>query len=208
MPSRLDVDGTEGTEESGLIAGNKTKQPDPIGQFLETELGEAGRIGTFQVIKPYQREVGHDHVPRQIGIPQPGEIVARLPGRSVQVLSAGLVLDEQPPLPQHVDAARAIDRALERGDAAAVDAEHVQELIPEGLCLGTFRRHLAPRAREGLGSVPDLVQRKRHRIGWFLRLPTIARSPLLVCQHPVVDEAGQAIGVEVALQRVLIVVVA
>jgi hypothetical protein len=56
------------------------------------------------------------------------------------------VFDQQHAFPQQIDVAVAaidlLDPFFEVGDAAAADAEHLEETVPEGLRLGIFGRRV------------------------------------------------------------------
>src|SRR5690606_38511520 len=102
----------------------------------------------------------------QLGVAQAVEVVAGLGVGAVQVLAAGLVLDQQHALPEQVDVAvlaiELLDPLLETGDALAADAEDLEELVPEGLGLGILRGHVGPFPREAQVPVLDLVPAQWH----------------------------------------------
>src|SRR5690606_35427663 len=104
----------------------------------------------------------------QLGVAQAVEVVAGLGVGAVQVLAAGLVLDQQHTLPEQVNVAilaiNLLDPLLEAGDALAADAEDVEELVPEGLGLGILRGHIGPFLREAQGPILDLVPAQRRRL--------------------------------------------
>ena len=61
----------------------------------------------------------------------------------------------------------ALDRHLEAGDAAAMDAEHLEEGIPEALGLGILRRLAFPLLGKGNRAGLDLVPAQRHPVPLF-----------------------------------------
>ena len=78
-----------------------------------------------------------------------------------EVLSEALVLDQQRGFPEQVNVAvlprDALDWLLEAGHQPALDAEHVEELVPEGLFLGSLAPRAGPVMRELNGAVADFV---------------------------------------------------
>jgi hypothetical protein len=66
--------------------------------------------------------------------------------------------------------AHQLDLLFEYGDAAALDTEHAEEIIPEALRLGRLGGLAFPLAREGERVALDLVPGKRH-----VRPPASAR---------------------------------
>ena len=97
------------------------------------------------------------------------------------------MLDQQHALPEAVDAAvlelfagaRQLDLLFEYGDAAALDAEDVEEVVPEALRLGALRGLALPLARERDRARLDLVPGQRH-----VRPPVFA--------HPWADDVAPA----------------
>jgi len=76
------------------------------------------------------------------------------------------MFDEQFAAPEKVDAAigaaDALDGFLESGDAAALEAEDFEELIPKGLLLANLRDRARPVFGETNGPVPDFIPGNRH----------------------------------------------
>lgn len=149
---------------SGLVAGDEAEAVDVLVQFLERKFER--RFLAFQVVQAETGEIGHQQVAWQLGVAQAVEVVAGLGVGAVQVLAAGLVLDQQHTLPEQVNVAilaiELLDPLLEAGDALAADAEDVEELVPEGLGLGILRGHIGPFLREAQGPILDLVPAQRH----------------------------------------------
>jgi hypothetical protein len=80
------------------------------------------------------------------------------------------MLDQEHALPEPVDAAalqvfagaHQLDLLFEYGDAAALDPEHGEEIVPEALRLGPLGRLPLPLARESERAALDLVPGQRH----------------------------------------------
>jgi len=110
-------------------------------------------------------EVRDQDVARQIAVGQSLEVVRSLRERAFQVLTGALVLDQEHALPECVDAsalelaARAgdFDLLFEDRDASAVDAEDIEETVPEALRLRALRALTLPLAGKSEGAVFDLV---------------------------------------------------
>ena len=119
----------------------------------------------FEVMEGDAGEVRDNHIARGfLGaalVEQVLDILEGLRLRLAEVLSEALVLDQQRAFPEQVNVAvlprDALDRLLKAGHQPALDAEHIEELVPEGL----FLRGLAPRAgpvvRKLNGAVADFV---------------------------------------------------
>lgn len=74
------------------------------------------------------------------------------------------MLGEEFAFPEEVDAVLAfdgLDALLEAGDLAALHAEDVEEVVPEGLRLGVFSGLFAPLAGELDGALADFSPGKR-----------------------------------------------
>lgn len=71
------------------------------------------------------------------------------------------MLDEEFAFPEQVDeavgAAEALDGLFKGGDEAALNAEDVEELVPEGLLVGLFAFGRGPIAREEGGAVANFI---------------------------------------------------
>ena len=159
----LAVDGIFGRERLGGVAGDESEQADALVQVRQREfLRGAG----FEIVQAHTREVGHQHIARQLALDDAGEVVQRLLVGAVEVLATRLVFGDQHALPEQVDLAAPIaeffGRLFKAGDAPPRDAEDVEELVPEGLCLGGFPRLVSPLARERQRPILDLVPAQRH----------------------------------------------
>ena len=96
------------------------------------------------------------------------EVVFGLLEGAVEVSATGFVLDEEFAFPEEIDeAAVAVgfgDGGLKGGDAAAGDAEDVEEGVPEGLGFGVLGGVVFPLAGEGGGVGADFVPGERHSV--------------------------------------------
>jgi len=120
-------------------------------------------------------EVGGDDVARGLGfafvVDQVGDVADGLGVGLGEVAAAGLVFADEAAGPEDVDAVGGagdgMDGFFEGGDGAAVLAEDVEELVPEGLGLGAFAGGVGPFAGEGDGALAGLVPGNGHggRIG-------------------------------------------
>ena len=144
------------------VAADEAEQPDPPRQVPQHEF--LGRRPGFHVEDAKAREVGHDDVARQFMVAQAGEVVARLAGGRVEVLAPRFVLDEHHPFPEVVDAPpaadgqQAADRLFEGADAASVDAEDVEEVLPEGLRVGLLAACVPVFEDKGLRALANFVE--------------------------------------------------
>jgi hypothetical protein len=81
------------------------------------------------------------------------------------------VLDQHHAFPQEVDAPapggaqQVADGAFEAADAAGVQAEGVEEVLPKGLRVGPFAAGGAIFGDEALGALPDFVNRQNRNEG-------------------------------------------
>lgn len=124
----------------------------------------------FQVVQTESGEVGDDDVARQVALRQSLEIVRGLVEGAIEVLICTLVLDQKHPLPERVNApmpqffggSDQLHLLFEDGDAAALDAKHAEEIVPEALRLRTLGCLAFPLAGEGERAALDLVPGKRH----------------------------------------------
>ena len=97
---------------------------------------------------------------RQIALGQTVEVVHRLCEGTIEALLGTLVLDQQYALPEAVDAAllellagaRDGHMLLERRNTPPLDAEHMDERVPEALRLGTLGGFVGPLLAEGDGA--------------------------------------------------------
>jgi hypothetical protein len=78
-----------------------------------------------------------------------------------KVLAGALVLYQQRAFPEQVNVAilprDALDRLFKARHQPPLDAEHVEELVPEGLFLGSLAPRAGPIVRELNGAVADFV---------------------------------------------------
>jgi len=163
VPGGLDVDGVLRAEGAGLVAGHEAEQAHVEVKLVQRKL--AAFVG-LEVVQAKAREVGDEHVVRKIAVLEAGEVVHRLVKGAVQIAAAGFVFDQQHALPQQVDepvAPVALDHGLlEAGQPPTRHAEHVEELIPEGLGLGVLGGLVLPLLGEGQGAVLDFVPAQWH----------------------------------------------
>jgi hypothetical protein len=149
------------------VAGNEAEVAHLLVQFAQPELDRG--IG-FEVVEPEVSEIGDEDVARQVAVGQAVEIIGSLRERALQVLARALVLDQQHALPERIDAAMLELAAgagdfhllLEDRDPPPVDAEDVEEAVPEALSLGAFRPLALPLAGEPERAVLDLVPGRGH----------------------------------------------
>ena len=77
------------------------------------------------------------------------------------------VLDEQYTFPEEVDKAplsgQVLDRLLEAGDGAALDAEDFEELVPKGLGFGVFSGDAGPVLGKRNSVMADFIPGNGHR---------------------------------------------
>ncbi len=154
----LDVDRVLRRDGLRAVTGDEGEMLDALVQVGEFEFG----LGVvFEIVETEAREVGDEHIFRQVAFLDAGEIIERLGVGLVQILAARLVFDQQHALPEQVDVAlpvaELLDRLLEAGDALAVYAEDVEELHPERFGLGIFRSFVFPAFGEFVGTVADFV---------------------------------------------------
>ena len=94
------------------------------------------------------------------------QIVERLQLRLAQVEPRALLLDQQRAGPEGVDEAVAIvrqpDSTLVIGELAAIDAEHLKEVVVEGLRLAALIAGVLPLLAERPRAAPDLVPPQPH----------------------------------------------
>ena len=110
-------------------------------------------------------EVRDDHITRGIlGAAFVEQVLDVLKGLGLgfaEVLAEALVLDQQRAFPEQVNVAvlpgDALDRLFKAGHQPALDAEHVEELVPEGLFLGGLAPRAGPVMGELDGAVADFV---------------------------------------------------
>jgi len=107
-----------------------------------------------------------------------------------EVLAGGLVLGQPPARPEQVNeapvAGELFDRFFEGGDGAAADAEDVEEVVPEGLALGSLARFALPFTAECDSAVPNLIPRQWHG----RRLPRVASQKTEVFLREPAGERG------------------
>lgn len=76
------------------------------------------------------------------------------------------MFDDEVAGPEEVDEAvgafDGLDRGFEGGDEAAVMAEDLEELVPEGLFFAFLAGFAGPRLGEADGAVANFIPRKRH----------------------------------------------
>ena len=106
-------------------------------------------------------------MPRQFGISHPGEVVGGLVEGDIEIDPGALVLGQHHPGPEHVDAAvpaaaEALRFLFEHRHPPALHAEHVEELVPETLRLGTLAGFVRPFPGERAGAILDFVETQRH----------------------------------------------
>src|ERR1019366_133312 len=129
-------------------AGAQSPAPDLIGLRLQIMQGDAG-------------EVRDNHIARCIlgaaFIEQVLEVLKGLGLGLAEVLPKALVLDQQRAFPEQVNVAvlprDALDWLLKAGHQPALDAQHIEELVPEGLFLGGLPQRAGPVMRELDGAV-------------------------------------------------------
>src|SRR3546814_4417446 len=90
-----------------------------------------------------------------------------LPVRGVEVAPGALVFGQHHAGPEHVDApvdaaAEARGLLLEYGHPAPVDAEDVEEFVPEALRFRPFGRDAGPLLGKGARAGTDFVEAQRH----------------------------------------------
>jgi hypothetical protein len=115
-------------------------------------------------------EVRDQDVARQIALGQSVEIVRSLRERAFQIFAGALVLDQEHAFPERVDAsafelaagAGDFDLFFEDRDASRIDAEDIEETVPEALCLRALQALTLPLAGKSEGTVFDLVPGKGH----------------------------------------------
>src|ERR1035441_3073578 len=119
----------------------------------------------LKIVEGDAGEVRHDDITRGILGPalveQVLEILKGLGLGLAEVLPEALVFDQQRAFPEQVNVTvlprDALDRLLEAGHQPALDAEHVEELVPEGLFLGSLTPRAGPVMSELDGAVADFV---------------------------------------------------
>lgn len=162
---RLDVHGVLVPERALLDAEDEAEMLHLLGEFGELEaLGLLIRL--VEVVKLEGLEVRDEDVARQFRVFEAGEVVERLCFRSYEVAAGALVLDKQHALPEQVDesvlAAKLLDRLLESRNLAALDAEHVEEVVVEALRLAFLIGGGRPFVRKSGGAGANFVPRQAH----------------------------------------------
>ncbi|OQC25796.1 MAG: hypothetical protein BWX70_02419 [Verrucomicrobia bacterium ADurb.Bin070] len=168
-------------ERADLVAGDETEQPHVAVEIAHPDLDalnvqpaeerQVARLLRLQIVKRETVEVGDDHIARDLVVATLGrqrlQILERLRLGAVQALAAALVLDQQTPLPEQVNEpvlpAQPADWLLEGGDAAARNAEHVEESVPERFGLRLLAGLSGPFPRETHGPLLDLIPPQLHR---------------------------------------------
>ncbi len=124
----------------------------------------------FEIVEGDTVEVRQDHIARQVvGALLARKIlnvVERLRLGLVERFAAALVLGEHHAAPEQVDVAvltvDLADGLLERGQQSPANAEHAEELVPEGFRLRVLTVLLGPFARKADGVLADIVPTDRH----------------------------------------------
>lgn len=137
--------------------------------FVELGQREAVNFVFVQVVQFEVPEVAQQDVTGLLVGLQAGKIVPGLLERLGQILAPALVLDQQRAFPPQVDVAVLVvdflDALLEGGDLAALDAEDLEELVPETLGIGVFAFDVSPVLGKRAGAVGYLFPVEGH--GWF-----------------------------------------
>ena len=114
-----------------------------------------------EIVKLEGLEVADQHVagPRALG--KRVEILLGLTVGFLQIAPSTLLFDDQDAGPEQVDIARAIaqfgDMFLVACDGSPSNAEHLEEVVVEALCLALLVSRVLPVMREGGGAGADLV---------------------------------------------------
>ena len=152
-------------ERAFLDAENKGEVLYVLGELAEPE---ADRGIVFEVVQLKGLEVAHEDVARKFVLFESGKIVEGLLLGTSKVPARALLLHEQHTLPKQVDeaalVAEPIDRLLEAGDAAAGDAEHLEEFVVKGLALTPLVAGVLPFFGKTRGVCFDLVPAKAHSL--------------------------------------------
>ncbi len=163
-----DVGGVLGVEFVLFVAGDEGEVAD-----VSVEVGEGEDVGFavfVEVVEGDALEVGDNEVAGEVDHASGGGEAADV-GHSlglglVEVGSGGFVFDEEGAGPEEVDGAPVAgefaDGLLVTGDGAAVDAEDVEELVPEGLSFGGLAGFALPGVGEAECALSDFVPGEGH----------------------------------------------
>src|SRR5690606_11056017 len=152
-------------EDAGLVAADEAEASDLARQVGQ---GELHRLAVaVQVVQAEAGEVADQHVAREFGVGDAGEVVGGLLVGRVQVAPGALVFGQHHAGPEHVDAAvlaaaEAPGLLLEHRNAATIDAEHIEEVVPERLCFRALGGNPGPFLGEGARAAAALVEAQWH----------------------------------------------
>ena len=131
---------------------------DVLGKLAEPK-SNCGVI--FEVVQLEDLEIAHQNVAGKLVLFEPGKVVEGLFLGACQVAAGALLLHQEDALPEQIDepalVAKLLDRLLETGDAAAGNAEYLEELVVEGLALAALVVGVLPFLREACRPRLDLV---------------------------------------------------
>ena len=135
---RLDIDRTLRLDLLRPITGNKAKMANVLVQIGKPELDFGIR---FEIVEPQSGEIRNEDVPWQVTVGESVKVIGCLHERAIEILAGAFVLDQQYALPKQVDPALFQplagtghrDLFFENADTPTVDAEDVEEAVPETL---------------------------------------------------------------------------
>ncbi|MBJ6979835.1 MULTISPECIES: hypothetical protein [unclassified Luteimonas] len=130
-----------------LVAADEAEAADLPVQVGQRELHV--RLPAVEVMQAEALEIADQDVLRLLGFAQAGEVVGGLVEGGVQVHAGALVLGQHHAGPEQVDASlggagETLRLLLVHGHAAALLAEHLEEVVPEALRLGALGGFTVP----------------------------------------------------------------
>ena len=163
-----------------FVAGNESEVLDLPVEFIKREdIGDTALaveerqvalFFRFKVMQRNPRKIRNDDVTRDfveaVFAGQTADIIESLRFGFKEALPEGFVFYEQNARPEQVNVAELagdfLDRFFKAGHDAAFDAEHLEELVPEGLFFGLLARGPGPIAGKLDRVMADFVPTDRH----------------------------------------------